>query len=69
MRSIPEDNRLLVRIGPSYPALSSSPYAIMLQLNAFLQEKLVREIQTTKTGFAICPVSAEAQEKLTARSG
>ena len=36
MKSIPEDNRLLVRIGPCHPALISSPYAIMLQFNAFL---------------------------------
>ncbi|KAI1004484.1 hypothetical protein K3495_g3726 [Podosphaera aphanis] len=39
----------------------------MLDLNAFLKEKLVREVQSTKTGFAICPVSTEAQEKLIAR--
>ncbi|KAI0995653.1 hypothetical protein K3495_g12526 [Podosphaera aphanis] len=68
-KSKPEGNRLLVRVGQGHPALGSSPYAIMLQLNTFLQEKLVREIQTIKTGFAICPVSVEAQEKLTARMG
>ena len=65
----PGDNRLLVRISPGHPALSSSPYAIMLQLNAFLKEKLVKEIQIIKTGFAICPVSVDAQEKLGARMG
>lgn len=39
----------------------------MLQLNSFLGEKIVREIQTIKTGFAICPVSAAAQETLITR--
>lgn len=39
----------------------------MLQLNNFLKEKLVLEIQTTKTGFAICPTSSAAQEALIAR--
>ncbi|KAI1004397.1 hypothetical protein K3495_g3817 [Podosphaera aphanis] len=68
-KSKPEDNRLLVRVGQGHLAPSSSPYAIMLKLNTFLQKKLVREIQTIKPGFAICPVSAEAQEKLTTRMG
>ncbi|POS83539.1 hypothetical protein EPUL_005161 [Erysiphe pulchra] len=67
--SKPEENRLLVRISPGHPALSSSPYAIMLELNAILEEKLVKEIQIIKTGFAICPVSLEAQEKLVSRMG
>ncbi|POS82641.1 hypothetical protein EPUL_005008 [Erysiphe pulchra] len=64
-----EDNRLLVRISHGNPALSSSPYAVMLELNAFLEEKLAKEIQIIKTGFAICPVSLEAQEKLVSRIG
>ncbi|KAI1005574.1 hypothetical protein K3495_g2638 [Podosphaera aphanis] len=46
-----------------------SPYAVMLQLNSFLKEKLVSEIQTTKTGFAICPTSSAAQEALIVRMG
>ncbi|KAI0990771.1 hypothetical protein K3495_g17416, partial [Podosphaera aphanis] len=44
-----------------------SPYAIQQQLNAFLNAKLVREVQMTKTGFAICPVNIEAQEALSVR--
>lgn len=44
-----------------------SPYAVMLHLNSFLKEKLVLEIQTTKTGFAICTTSTAAQEILSAR--
>ena len=58
-----------MRVVPGHPALNTSPYATILLLNTFLQEKLVREIQTTKTGFAISPVSTEAQDKLGARIG
>lgn len=36
----------------------------MMAINKFLNEKLVREIQITKTGFAICPTSVPAQEAL-----
>lgn len=67
--SKPEDNRLLVRVSPGHPVLSSSPYAIMPELNNFLNEKLVRKIQMTNIGYTICPVSAEAREKLTDRMG
>ncbi|KHJ32501.1 hypothetical protein EV44_g4150 [Erysiphe necator] len=59
-----EDNRLLVRVSSGHPALSMSPYAVMLQLNQHLGEKLIREIQVTKTGFAICPSSVAALESL-----
>ncbi|KAI0998686.1 hypothetical protein K3495_g9510 [Podosphaera aphanis] len=34
-----------------------------------VRKKLVREVQSTKTEFVICPVSTEAQEKLIARMG
>lgn len=61
------DNRLLVRVSAEHPALSMSPYAVMQQLNNFLESKIVREIQKIKTGFAICPISAEAQEILYTR--
>ncbi|KAI1003787.1 hypothetical protein K3495_g4424 [Podosphaera aphanis] len=44
-----------------------SPHAVMLRLNSFLKDKLVLEIQSTKTGFAICPLSTATQEALTAR--
>lgn len=64
---IPGDNRLLVCVRFSHPVLSMSLYAIMFQVNSFLGEKLVREIQTIKTGFAICPVSAAVQETLITR--
>ena len=36
----------------------------MLHLNEFFKEKLIREVQTTKTGLAICPASIPAQEAL-----
>lgn len=61
------DNRLLVRVSQGHPALVMSPYAVMLSLNQFLGEKIVREIQVTKTGFAICPISLAAHEKLVSR--
>lgn len=41
----------------------------MLQFNEFLKAKLVKEIQVTKIGFAICPASVDAQGKLDARKG
>lgn len=63
-----EDNRFLVRLSPDHSARSLSPYAIMLQLNAFLKEKLVKQIQTTTTGFTICPASVDVQDKSAART-
>lgn len=39
----------------------------MLQFNGFLKEKLIREVQITKTGFAICLFSLAAQETLFSR--
>lgn len=39
----------------------------MLQLNGFLKENIVREVQKIKTGFAICPVSNAAHDTLVAR--
>lgn len=36
-------------------------------MNTFLGEKLIREVQYTKTGFAICPASTFAQETLSIR--
>ncbi|KAI0991351.1 hypothetical protein K3495_g16836, partial [Podosphaera aphanis] len=68
-REIPEDNRLFVRVSSGHPALQMSPYAVMLQINNHLKEKLVREVQSIKTGFAICPISTTAQETLFARMG
>lgn len=62
-----EDNRIFVRISPGHTCLGMSPYAIMLQLDAFLKGKFVREVQKIKTGFAICPISNEAHETLVAR--
>lgn len=54
-------------VSPGYPALGLTPYAIMLELNNFLKEKLSRKIQRTNTGYEIYPVSAEAPEKNFAR--
>ncbi|KAI0993874.1 hypothetical protein K3495_g14310 [Podosphaera aphanis] len=68
-QKLPEENRLLVRVSEGHPALRMSPYAIQQQLNAFLNAKLVREVQMTNTGFAICPVNIEAQEALSVYMG
>lgn len=68
-REVPEDNRLFVRVSAGHPALHMSPYAVMLQINNHLKEKLVREVQSIKTGFTICPVSKTAQETLFVRMG
>ncbi|KAI0998427.1 hypothetical protein K3495_g9765 [Podosphaera aphanis] len=68
-REIPEDNRLFVRVSSGHPTLQMSPYAVMLQINNHLKEKLVREVQSIKTGFEICPTSTSAQETLFARMG
>lgn len=46
-----------------------SPYATMLQINNFLKEKLVREIQLTKTGFAIYLILLSAKEIIFDRMG
>lgn len=40
------------------------PYTAMLDLNSFLKESLIREIQIIKTGFAICSTSAPAKDTL-----
>ncbi|KAI1001674.1 hypothetical protein K3495_g6528 [Podosphaera aphanis] len=61
------DNRLLLRVSTDHPSLKMSPCAVMHHLNYFLNEKIVLEIQTTKTGFTICPTSAAAQEIISAR--
>ncbi|KAI1006669.1 hypothetical protein K3495_g1548 [Podosphaera aphanis] len=39
----------------------------MHKFNSFLKEKLILETQSTKTGFAIYPISTAAQGALTAR--
>ncbi|KAI0992275.1 hypothetical protein K3495_g15911 [Podosphaera aphanis] len=44
-----------------------SPYAVMQQINNYFTEKLVSKVQPTKTGFAICPASAAAQESLNSK--
>ncbi|KHJ31406.1 hypothetical protein EV44_g4009 [Erysiphe necator] len=62
-----DDKRLLVRVPPGHPSLNMSPYTTMLQLNGFFEEKLVREVKITKTGFAIWPVSLSAQEAMLSR--
>lgn len=53
---------------PGHIRLGISQHAMMLQLNLFLQEKLVREVQSLKAGFAICPASNAAHETLVAKT-
>lgn len=59
-----EDHRLFVRVPEGHPAQKLSPYALMLKLNGFLKENIIREIQVIKTGFAICPMSVQARDIL-----
>lgn len=44
-----------------YPAQKMSHFAVMLELNNFVKENLIHEIQAIKTGFTICPMSVSAR--------
>lgn len=58
------DNKFIVKVSQGYSALEIFPCAIMLHLNAFLKENLVREVQVAKTRFAIYPTSISVQISL-----
>jgi hypothetical protein len=62
----PPDNRLFVRLPEDHVLRAVSTYSIQNDLNKALEKKLVKEIQTTRTGFALCPLSPEAQDSLEA---
>jgi hypothetical protein len=62
----PPDNRLFVRLPENHVLRTVSPYSIQNDLNKALGTKLVKEIQTTRTGFALCPLSPETEASLTA---
>lgn len=62
----PLDNRLFVRLPENHVLRAVSTYSIQNDLNKALGKKLVKEIQTTRTGFALCPLSPEAQDSLEA---
>jgi hypothetical protein len=65
-RSTPLDNRLFVRLPSNHVLRSVSTYSIQRGLNQALERKLVKEIQTTRTGFALCPISPESTDSLEA---
>jgi hypothetical protein len=63
------DNRLFVRLPNSHAARDLQGYAVLTSLRAHLgpDGPLLREVQTTKTGFALCPASPDALKTLESR--
>lgn len=60
------DNRLFVRLPEDHVPRAKSTYSIQNDLNKALEKKLVKEIQTTRIGFALCSLSPEMQDSLQA---
>src|SRR6202043_1981155 len=60
------DNRLFVRIAPNHPTRSAGLYLILAALKRTLQEDayLLKEVQETATGFALCTKSANTLAQL-----
>src|ERR1700726_2099779 len=60
------DNRLFVRIALDHPARSAGSYALLAALKRLLREDayLLREVQETATGFALCARSANTLTQL-----
>jgi hypothetical protein len=63
------DNRLFVRLPEDHHARGMDGYAILSGLRAQLgtDAGLLKEVQVTKTGFALCPASPDALKTLEAR--
>ena len=63
------DNRLFVRLPNSHPTREMQGFAVLTSLRAGLgaDGPLLKEVQTTKTGFALCPASPDALKVLEAR--
>lgn len=63
------DNRLFVRLDNSHAARGMQGYAILTKLRTLLgpDGPLLKEVQTTKTGFALCPTTPDALKALEAR--
>ncbi|KAJ5388934.1 uncharacterized protein N7496_000002 [Penicillium cataractarum] len=65
----PPDNRLFVRIPENHLAKSMDTFAIFTSLRSHLDTngKLLKGVQSTKTGFALLPASADALSALDAQ--
>ena len=63
------DNRLFVRLPNSHAARDMQGYAVLTSLRANLgtDGPLLKDVQTTKTGFALCPATPDALVSLEAR--
>lgn len=63
------DNRLFVRLPNSHAARDMQGYAVLTSLRANLGSDgpLLKDVQTTKTGFALCPTTPNALEALETR--
>jgi hypothetical protein len=63
------DNRLFVRLANDHPSREMQGYAILTTLRASLgtDGPLLKDVQATKTGFALCPSSPNALKDLEAR--
>lgn len=60
------DNRLFVRLPENHVLRAVSTYSIQNDLNQALGKKLVKEVQTTRTGLALCPASSAPEDSLEA---
>jgi hypothetical protein len=63
------DNRVFVRLPNSHKARDMQGYAVLSSLRAKLgaDGPLLKDVQATKTGFALCPASPDALKALEAR--
>jgi hypothetical protein len=55
---------LFVRLPENHVLRAVSAYSIQNDLNKALGKKIVKEVQTTKTGYALCPLSPQPQDSL-----
>lgn len=62
----PQDTRLFIRLSPTHPARAAGAYAMLTALKHNLKEDahLIKEVQETKSGFALCTRSVKALETL-----
>ena len=62
------DNRLFVRLPPGHKAKEIQAYAIFsgLRIQLGSNSSLLKEVQATKTGFALCPPSSDSLPALEA---
>ena len=70
LKELNPDNRLFVRLPDGHQARDMQGYAIHTSLRAQLgpDGSLLKEVQATKTGFALCPTSPNDLKALEAKS-